>query len=589
MQPKGRMMGKDASRDTHADAGFQRELAEVLVGIKKAIKIFLAYGANHPARVQALERSHKQITELLAQQAPLSLQISREGFCCADVPVGRNHPLLQGFDLELTIRRIYALRFLSGVRLEDLQHLTELLIMEPAELSRQGGGSAFLQERGARGVEVEDLEMKFVGMASPRGAEATTHQEGPPGDPTAQPAPPTPAEQAAPQAAPMPGGEPHGTENAGEGEAGGLTGGPDEKAGTEEAGGEAGEAQAEEARPDLEALILELQQTDRPARYEYLTEELSRMGREALARGEDEPCLRIMAALARELDPSSAKAETVTRYARWTLRSLLDETGPQPLVEGFCRGGAIPEDDLVHLLLTLKAELAGPLVHQLVREREIAARHRMADLLIQMGDAARPAIRSALKAPAWERARRLFPLLQRLEATEVTEILTGLLRHSDARIRRESVRLLGQMGGELTGESLLLVLEDSEPSVREAAMATLGGLKVRAAVSPLRRIAQEPPGARELEEQKMAIAALGAIGDAEALPTLLFLLHRKRWLLRRRTEQLRIAAAYALGALGGSEATEALRAAARSAPPALRRACETALKGAHRSEETEEA
>ena len=63
-------MVTDESRDLHADAGFYRKLAEIVVGIKKATKVFRAYTGNHPARAQALDRTHKQITELLARDHP---------------------------------------------------------------------------------------------------------------------------------------------------------------------------------------------------------------------------------------------------------------------------------------------------------------------------------------------------------------------------------------------------------------------------------------------------------------------------------------------------------------------------------------
>ncbi len=569
-------MVRDESRDRQADAGFSRELAEILVGIKKATKIFLAYPGKHPARAQALERTHKQIAQLLLQQAPLSFQIKGGGFSCAGVPVGRNHPLLQGFALEFTRRGIQAIRFLPGVRPEDLQHITDLLIADAATLSRQGGGRAFLQGRGASTVEVEDLDVKFE-TVSPRvvsageSASEPVQQAAAP-TPTAVATQPAPTEVAAPEAAQMPAGETGG-------ESATPTGSPEE----------AGVAKAEDAvPPDLEVLIIELQKTDRPARYEYLTEELSRLGREALTQGEGNASLRIMAALAMELHPSSPKEEKITRYARWTLRSMLDETGPQLLVDGFCRRGPVPEAQLVHLLLTLKEETAAAVVNQVLIEREMGARQRLADMLIQMGPAALPAVLSALTAPSWETARRLFPLLPRLALPEVLESLKRLFRHSDPRIRRESIRLYGQLGAEQGGDPLLSALGDTDTSVRQAAIAALGGLKVKAAVPPLRQLAEAHPGTRDLEEQKKSIAALGAIGDPQVLPTLIGLLHRRRWLSRRRTEELRIAAAYALGALRMPEGMEALRAAARSAPTVLKQACEAALRGGRSSEKETE-
>lgn len=583
-QAESRGMVRDESRDRQADAGFSRELAEILVGIKKATKIFLAYPGKHPARTQALDRTHKQIVQLLSQQAPLSLQIKGGGFSCADVPVGRNHPLLQGFALEFTRRGIQAIRFLPGVRPEDLQHITDLLITDAATLSRQGGGRAFLQGRGASTVEVEALDVKFETL-SPRvervsagesGSEAV--QRAAPPASAAAAAQPAPTEIASPQAAQMPAGETGG-------ESATPTGSPDEAGGAEAEGGAKAK---DEIPPDLEALIIELQKTDRPARYEYLTEELSRRGREALTRGEGNICLRIMAALAMELHPSSPKVEKITRYARWTLRSMLDETGPQLLVDGFCRRGPVPEHQLVHLLLTVKEETASAVVNQLLIEREMGARQRLADLLIQMGPAALPAVQSALTAPSWETARRLFPLLPRLAVPELAENLKRLFRHSDPRIRRESIRLYGQLGAEQGGDPLLGALGDTDTSVRQAAIAALGGLKVKAAVPPLRQLAEAHPGTRDLEEQKKAIAALGAIGDPQVLPTLIGLLHRRRWLSRRRTEELRIAAVYALGALRVPEGMEALRAAARSAPAGLKHACEAALRGGRSSEKETE-
>jgi hypothetical protein len=571
-------MVRDEGKDRQADAGFSRELAEILVGIKKATKIFLAYPGKHPARTQALERTHKQIAQLLSQQAPLSVQINRGGFSCADVPVGRNHPLLQGFALEFTRRGIQAIRFLPGLRPEELQHITELLITDAATLSRQGGGRAFLQGRGASTVEVEDLEVKFETAASPVEPVGAAESASEPAQQAAQPTPtavaaqPAPTEVAAPQAAQMP------ADDTGQ-ESATPTGRPEEAGGAET---------KDEVPPDLEALIIELQKTDRAARYEYLTEELSRRGREAWTQGEGNTCLRIMAGLAMELHPSSPKEEKITRYARWTLRSMLDETGPQLLVDGFCRRGPVPEHQLVHLLLTMKEETASAVVNQLLTEKEMGVRQRLGDMLIQMGPAALPAVQSALAAPSWEVARRLLPLLPRLAAPEVAEDLKPLFRHSDPRIRRESIRLYGQLGGDRGGDPLLGALGDTDTSVRQAAIAAVGGLKVKAAVPALRQLAEAHPGTRDLEEQKKAIAALGAIGDPQVLPTLIGLLHRRRWLSRRRTEELRIAAAYALGVLRMPEGMEALQAAARSAPAALKHACETALRGGRSSEKETE-
>ncbi len=531
-------MVRDESKNNHTNAGFYRELVVILVGIKKAIKTFQFYAEKHPARAKALDHSHKQITELLAQRAPLSLQIDHEGFSCDDVPVGQDHLFLREFASQIALRGIQGIRLLPGVRLEDLQHLTELLTLEAVDVVQQGGGRTFLQRRGASTVEVDDLHVEF--------SEASSQPERP--EPTMN----------APEA---------------------MASSMDEPEGTREA-----KAQ-EEAPPDLEKLIAELQTTDRPARYETITEELSRLARVTWTRGEDRPSLRIMTTLGLELHPKNPKDETVKRYARWTLGSLLDYTGPQLVIDGFCRAGLVSQDDVVHLLLMLKEEMAEAVVQQLVIERDLTTRQKLEDLLVQMGDVSLPVVISALKAPSPETVRLLFPLLPKLQAPDTPEILKRLLRHYNPLIRAESVRLLGRIQLEMTDEPLLKALADSETSVRQAAMAVLSGIKLKAAVGPLRQIAEEPPGTRDIKEQKMAVAALGAIGEPEALLTLIALLRQKRWFHRRATEKLRIAAAYALGKLGGPQAEEALQTVAQSARPALKHACEVALKNPYVSDE----
>lgn len=573
---------RDESKQNHADGDFYRKLAEILVGVKKAIKTFQFYAGNHPARAQALDHTHTQVTELLAERAPLSLQISHEGFSCNDAPVGRDYPFLRGFAPDLSLRGIQEIRFLHGVRLEDLQHLTELLTLEAADLARQGGGKTFLQGRGVSTVEVEDFHVHFVEMASAH-PDSQPSQEPSVTEPLqGDPSQDDPASAAGP-AAPQPAEQPEDEIATAEAVPSDMEGADQETA----EGEGPGEQEEEEAQPDLEALIAELQKTDRPARYESITEALSRLGREALTRGDSDSCLRIMTALALELHPNNPKEERITRYARWTVRALLDDTGPQVVVDGFCRAGTVAEKDVVHLLLTFKEEMAEAVVQRLVLEREGATRRKLKDLIVQMGAASLPTVRSALKAPSWETVRRLFPLLPRLEASDAGETLKRLFRHYDPRIREESVKLFAQMRTELTDEPLIKALADPEPSVRQAVMAVMAGLKVKAAVAPLRQIAEEPPGTRDVEEQKMAIAALGTIGGPEALPTLIALLRQKRWFQRRATEKLRIAAAYALGKLGGPEAKQVLQAVGQSARPALKHACEVALRNPHTSEERE--
>ena len=426
-------MVADESKDARAEAAFRRELTEILVGIRKATKVFLTYPGNHPARTRVLEDTHKRIAHLLSRQAPLSLRISRDGFYHGETLVRQDHPLLRGFTLELFVRGIRTIGFLPGIRIEDLQHLTELCILDTADLSRQGGPQAFLRKRGATTVHLEDIDFTFIERSPEPTPEVLSTQTAGQIDPDAAQSTPTQS----------------------------VTEAPEE----------------EEAQPDLEGLILELKQTDRPARYEFLTQELCQWGREALARGEIHPCLRIMTALALELQPTSAKHETVTRYARSTIVSLVGEAGPHLVVEAFCRGETISEDDLVHLLLILSEEMAGPMVEYLLIEEQTAARRKLTDFLPRMGPHFQRAVIRALEDPDWETVRRLLPLLFKLPTPDIQQILRTLAGHEDPRVRREAMRTFANIDPGVARAPLLAALEDQDASVRQTAMATLGWLK----------------------------------------------------------------------------------------------------------------
>jgi len=577
-------MVRGESADSGGDTRFYQELAESLAGIKKAAKDMLFYPSHHPARGQALERTHGQLLELLHRHHPLTLNISREGFSLAKTPIGRDQPLLKAFASDLFLRKIQTLRLLPGLRLEDLQRLTELLNMDPSDLGTHGGGKAFLRGREVSTVEVEELELKFS-ERMPSLPSAAPDQGGSPGEEggllgSAQGEP----EQVSTLDQ---GGGPWGVE------AGPPVSAPGERGqaardmrrplkavtgGVTEGGGVALPFLKEEAPADLETLLDELQRTNRAARYEYLVGELSERARTAVAQRDLGPYLRILTTFTLELHPMNSKGEALVSHVRAALTTFVEGAGLELLIEAFCRGGEVREDDLVHLLLSMKEKVAGRLVEQLLLEEETAARRKLTELLVLMGGATLPTIRVALEEASWETARRLLPLLHRLTGPEVGEIWRGLLQHPDPRVRRETIRMVGQVNPEMAEGLILKALEDDQTSVRQAAIAQLGGLKVKKAVPRLQRIAEERPGSRDLEEQKAAIAALGVIGAPEAVPTLIALLHRKSWFYRKVTDELRIAAAYALGSIGVPEAVEALRAVMKSAPPSLRHACEVALR-----------
>jgi HEAT repeat protein len=139
------------------------------------------------------------------------------------------------------------------------------------------------------------------------------------------------------------------------------------------------------------------------------------------------------------------------------------------------------------------------------------------------------------------------------------------LADPDAGVRRRAC----EEAAALPDVDLRSALDDAEPSVVEAAAWALGerGSEGAGAVGPLVRIAaeHEDPLCREA-----AVAALGAIGDDDALPAVLAAASGDRPAVRRR-------AVVALAAFDGPDVDAALRAALQDRDWQVRQAAEDLL------------
>lgn len=108
-----------------------------------------------------------------------------------------------------------------------------------------------------------------------------------------------------------------------------------------------------------------------------------------------------------------------------------------------------------------------------------------------------------------------------------TEALTGYLDHENWEIRHTAALILGERGDSRGVGALIAALADADPDVRRAGAESLGklalfyGVDVAAAVEPLLALLGDEA---VIEVRRKAVEALGRIGDARAVPTLIDLL-----------------------------------------------------------------
>jgi hypothetical protein len=138
---------------------------------------------------------------------------------------------------------------------------------------------------------------------------------------------------------------------------------------------------------------------------------------------------------------------------------------------------------------------------------------------------------------------------------------------------------LTRIGGNEAVDILLQIVQKGDPDLRPHALLSLGAMKNPAAVPTLLQIVAQPdPWVKMVEVKKEAVRALGEIGAPEALPTLLALLQRRKLWRGALFNELRAAAALALGDIGHASAAEALKAATEDRSSTVARAAVQALK-----------
>ena len=192
-----------------------------------------------------------------------------------------------------------------------------------------------------------------------------------------------------------------------------------------------------------------------------------------------------------------------------------------------------------------------------------------------------------LRDPRWYVARNAAQLAAASRDPCLVVPLTRLLRHPEARVRREATHTLEGFGGEAALAGLTCALEDSDPTMRILAargIAQVGGSAQEDLVAA--QVLSRDFETRSPEEVEAMVLAYAKLFKERAVPFLDKLWHRR--FLRPRPLAVRLAAIQALAGIPGELAHGSLAQASKSGEVPVRRAAARALQsvqssGAHRS------
>ncbi len=207
------------------------------------------------------------------------------------------------------------------------------------------------------------------------------------------------------------------------------------------------------------------------------------------------------------------------------------------------------------------------------------AAERASALLVKLGPDAIAGLTAAIDDPRWFIQRELARLLGLIGTAAAVPPLATLLRRSDTRVMQAAVSSLARIDDPAASRAMYTVLKSTAGPARAAVIAALVGLKTARVVPMLGRILDDSdPFGDDLSVVLDTLDALSAFRDDRALPQIMTMTRRRRWLSWGKTRRLRDAGLRTLARIGTDRARQAIDSLARTGDYFLRRRAAAALK-----------
>lgn len=339
------------------------------------------------------------------------------------------------------------------------------------------------------------------------------------------------------------------------------------------------EDQAGAIRTRILDLIAALDAERDPDRFLQLVRELEVLANELAREKNFDGAWVILAALSDHAEFSEGRSEVCQKHAWRAVRALAQRDLLAHLLLHYTTVREDRTRPYERVFRQLEMAALEPILHLLGKNEALYSYRRLLDFLVDLGPKAREPLEARLNNAGPHLARKIVFLLGELRQRESVEALRAMLGHPDSRIRREAVRSLAKIRGADSSRALLAALgQKLEPETKVLIVQTLGEMRDLSAVPTLIHLLRKRRWLDENYELLNAAAqALGQIGSKEALPVLIRTLHRRKWIQAEPNYRLRIIAAASLGQIGGDNAVQALKRCRRGKEDELEFACQQAL------------
>lgn len=505
-------------------------IAKALTGLVKQIKAVRYYPPKHPALSATAVESLKSIKPLLEGTRHFSLTIRKEAFLYDGQPVGKSQQLLTQFATFCFARRIQTLTLLPELGAKELHHFIQFLVIDPQNLQQRGGLQTLLEKAHITNIWVNEQDLDKI-LEKKQQVEAQ----------------PTPDEDMIAELA--------------------------SKTSLE----------LNQANPDVQSLrtiLKRLQQERDDQKFWNLLQEIIPLLRLSLSednRGIVLHAFVLICRFASEKSSSDARRE----HSMNALRQLATPEMIDFLVDSLLSESATEKarNALVRVLAFLEEKSTRRIMDILARERVGANRKLLASTLVLAGTTAVPVLQEYLFDDRWYVVRNAVVILGEIRHQETLVHLTPLLQHKDIRVRRETIRAMTKIGGQRAINILLQATTSNDQELRRQALLSLGAIRAASAVPTLLKIIKKSGwNHNTIDLKKDAIRSLGEIRSFDAVPALEKVVSKRSFFHRKSCNELRVAAASALGDIGDESALDTLESATHDKSPIVARAAYQALK-----------
>lgn len=191
--------------------------------------------------------------------------------------------------------------------------------------------------------------------------------------------------------------------------------------------------------------------------------------------------------------------------------------------------------------------------------KTIKARKSVVNALVFLGKKDISTLVRGLADSRWYVVRNIIFILRRIGDPRALGYLLRAVGHSDPRVRKEMLRTLGEIGGQKAAVAVRDCLDDPEPFVRTTAARALGTIGSDYAKKVLMdRISSKKFLNSDFNEKKEFFEVLSRWNDSTVTDFLTKTVRKRVFFKRAKYNEMKAAAAYALGLIGNQECLPAL-------------------------------